>query len=119
MIASKLESISQTISAIMMEAINTTIALLVSSSLSARANYILNMKIINYIKESYTELVHKVSWPSRSELTNSAIVVLIASIIIASLSQNFRNKGIGMFRPQIVTLLFQRVNHLIMIKELG
>ncbi|MBP6259891.1 MAG: preprotein translocase subunit SecE [Streptococcus sp.] len=41
------------------------------------------MKIINYIKESYTELVHKVSWPSRSELTNSAIVVLIASIIIA------------------------------------
>ena len=54
-----------------------------SSSLSARANYIYNMKIINYIKESYTELVHKVSWPSRSELTNSAIVVLIASIIIA------------------------------------
>jgi len=41
------------------------------------------MKIINYIKESYTELVQKVSWPSASELTNSAIVVLIASIIIA------------------------------------
>jgi len=41
------------------------------------------MKIINYIKESYTELVQKVSWPTRSELTNSAIVVLIASIIIA------------------------------------
>ncbi|MHB9057051.1 MAG: preprotein translocase subunit SecE [Paludibacteraceae bacterium] len=34
-------------------------------------------------KESYTELVHKVSWPTRSELTNSAVVVLIASIIIA------------------------------------
>jgi len=41
------------------------------------------MKIINYIKEAYTELVQKVSWPSRSELTNSAIVVLIASIILA------------------------------------
>ncbi|MEA4937643.1 MAG: preprotein translocase subunit SecE [Paludibacter sp.] len=41
------------------------------------------MKVVNYIKESYTELVHKVSWPSRSELVNSAIVVLIASIIIA------------------------------------
>ncbi|MDD3320007.1 MAG: preprotein translocase subunit SecE [Paludibacter sp.] len=41
------------------------------------------MKIINYIKESYTELVQKVSWPSRTELTNSAVVVLIASIIIA------------------------------------
>ncbi len=43
------------------------------------------MKIINYIKESYSELVQKVSWPSRSELTNSAIVVLIASIILALL----------------------------------
>jgi len=41
------------------------------------------MKIINYIKESYTELVQKVSWPSRTELTNSAVVVLIASIILA------------------------------------
>jgi preprotein translocase subunit SecE len=41
------------------------------------------MKIINYIKESYTELVQKVSWPSWSELTNSAVVVLIASIILA------------------------------------
>jgi len=41
------------------------------------------MKIISYIKESYTELVQKVSWPSRQELTNSAVVVLIASIIIA------------------------------------
>ncbi|MDO9152331.1 MAG: preprotein translocase subunit SecE [Paludibacter sp.] len=40
-------------------------------------------KIINYIKEAYSELVHKVSWPSRAELTSSAIVVLIASIILA------------------------------------
>jgi preprotein translocase subunit SecE len=41
------------------------------------------MKIINYIKESYSELVHKVSWPTRQELVNSAVVVLVASIIIA------------------------------------
>jgi preprotein translocase subunit SecE len=41
------------------------------------------MKVINYIKESYSELAHKVSWPTRQELTNSAIVVLIASIILA------------------------------------
>jgi len=40
-------------------------------------------KIINYIKESYTELVQKVSWPTRAELANSAVVVLIASIILA------------------------------------
>ena len=40
-------------------------------------------KILLNIKESYDELVHKVSWPSRSELTNSAVVVLSASLIIA------------------------------------
>ncbi|MBE9491999.1 MAG: preprotein translocase subunit SecE [Bacteroidetes bacterium] len=36
-----------------------------------------------YIKESYDELIHKVSWPTWSELQNSAIVVSIASLIIA------------------------------------
>lgn len=40
-------------------------------------------KIINYIKDSYNELVYKVSWPTRAELTSSAIVVMIASIIMA------------------------------------
>ncbi|MBU1014589.1 MAG: preprotein translocase subunit SecE [Bacteroidetes bacterium] len=37
----------------------------------------------NYIKDSYDELVHKVAWPTWSELQNSAIVVSIASLIIA------------------------------------
>ena len=36
-----------------------------------------------YIKESYDELMNKVSWPSWSELQNSSIVVAIATIIIA------------------------------------
>lgn len=40
-------------------------------------------KIQEYINESYDELVHKTSWPSWSELQNSAIVVSIASLIIA------------------------------------
>jgi preprotein translocase, SecE subunit, bacterial len=40
-------------------------------------------KVINYIKDSYNELVYKVSWPSRAELTNSAVIVMIASIIMA------------------------------------
>jgi len=40
-------------------------------------------KIINYFKESYTELVHKTSWPTRKELTSSSIVVLIATVIFA------------------------------------
>ncbi|MCK9269448.1 MAG: preprotein translocase subunit SecE [Bacteroidales bacterium] len=41
------------------------------------------LKIINYAKESYDELLHKVSWPSWSELQSSAVVVSIASLIIA------------------------------------
>ncbi|HNY06526.1 MAG TPA: preprotein translocase subunit SecE [Bacteroidales bacterium] len=41
------------------------------------------LKVIEYIKESYDELLNKVSWPTWSELQNSAIVVSIASLIIA------------------------------------
>jgi preprotein translocase subunit SecE len=40
-------------------------------------------KIIAYIKDAYNELVYKVSWPSREELTSSTIIVMIASLIIA------------------------------------
>lgn len=36
-----------------------------------------------YIKESYNELMTKVSWPTWSELQNSAVVVMVASLIIA------------------------------------
>ncbi len=40
-------------------------------------------KIKSYIKDSYEELVQKVSWPSWNELQSSAIVVSIASLIFA------------------------------------
>ena len=40
-------------------------------------------KIANYTKESYNELVHKVSWPTQQELTSSTVVVMCASLIIA------------------------------------
>lgn len=40
-------------------------------------------KFINYCKGCYDELAHKVTWPSRKELTQSAVVVLTASLIIA------------------------------------
>lgn len=42
-------------------------------------------KVINYIKESYDELVNRVTWPSWAELQSSSIVVMIAAIIIAVL----------------------------------
>ena len=38
---------------------------------------------LNYIKESYTELVQKVTWPTWSELQSSTIVVAVATLIIA------------------------------------
>ena len=53
-----------------------------SSSLSSRANT-KDMKLINDIKESYNELVYKVSWPTQKDLINSSVLVLIASIILA------------------------------------
>lgn len=39
-------------------------------------------KITNYFRESYHELVHKVSWPTWQELQSSTMIVLIATIII-------------------------------------
>ena len=70
-----------------------------SSSLSSRANIFEMKKIVAYIKESYDELVHKVSWPTYSELSSNAVAVLYASLIIALLVflmdlcfQNFMEK---------------------------
>jgi preprotein translocase subunit SecE len=41
------------------------------------------MKVASYFKEAFNELIYKVSWPTWSELQSSAIVVMIASLIIA------------------------------------
>ncbi len=41
------------------------------------------MKVVEYAKESYSELVEKVSWPSWSQLQSSAVVVMVASLIFA------------------------------------
>ena len=40
-------------------------------------------KFINYLKESYTELTKKVSWPSWDKLQSSALLVMVASLIFA------------------------------------
>jgi preprotein translocase subunit SecE len=41
------------------------------------------MNIKGYFKESFTELMHKVTWPTWSELQNSAVLVMVATLIIA------------------------------------
>ena len=40
-------------------------------------------KIVAYLRDAYNELVYKVSWPSKEELSGSTVLVLIASLIIA------------------------------------
>ena len=53
------------------------------------------MKIKAYIEESWNELIHKVSWPTTSELQSSAIVVMIGTVIISlivfAMDVSFRN----------------------------
>jgi preprotein translocase subunit SecE len=59
-------------------------------------------KVVNYFKETYDELVHKVTWPSAKDLQNSVIVVSIASLIIALvvfLMDIFLNAGMHILFP--------------------
>jgi len=41
------------------------------------------MKIGTYFKESYNELMHKVTWPTWRELQSSSTLVLVTSVILA------------------------------------
>ncbi|MEZ5042563.1 MAG: preprotein translocase subunit SecE [Saprospiraceae bacterium] len=49
-----------------------------------------------YIKESYNELMHKVSWPSWQELQSSTILVIVATLLLSVvlLVMDFFSKGI-------------------------
>ncbi len=53
------------------------------------------MKFIIYLQEAYDELVHKVTWPTWKELQSSALVVMVASLIISlvvfAMDLTFRN----------------------------
>ena len=40
-------------------------------------------KFINYLKESATELTKKVTWPTWQKLQSSAMLVLVATLILA------------------------------------
>ena len=41
-------------------------------------------KFINYLKESYTELTQKVTWPGWEKLQSSAMLVLVTTVILAA-----------------------------------
>lgn len=40
-------------------------------------------KLVDFVQESYQEMIHKVTWPKYSQLQGSAVLVLIASLIFA------------------------------------
>ena len=72
-------------------------------SLPLQIKIITMSRVSNYIKSSYDELVHKVSWPTMQELQSSAIVVAVAALIFAIIvfimdfvfgAQNMEWKGI-------------------------
>ena len=42
-------------------------------------------KLKSFILESYDEMKNKVSWPKYSDLQSSSILVLVASLIFASI----------------------------------
>jgi preprotein translocase subunit SecE len=42
-------------------------------------------KVTTYFKESYKELIEKVTWPSWSELQQSTVIMLVAILLITFL----------------------------------
>jgi preprotein translocase subunit SecE len=39
--------------------------------------------VVEYVKDSYTELVERVTWPAPKQLQEASILVFIASLLIA------------------------------------
>ncbi|MBX9732963.1 MAG: preprotein translocase subunit SecE [Chitinophagaceae bacterium] len=42
-------------------------------------------KITTYFKESYSELLEKVTWPTWLQLQQSTVIVLVATVIITAM----------------------------------
>jgi len=40
-------------------------------------------KFVNYVQESYEELIHKVSWPTGKELQKMSTMVIIGLIVLS------------------------------------
>ena len=43
------------------------------------------IKITNYFKESYKELMEKVTWPTWAQLQQSTMIVIVATIFITAI----------------------------------
>ena len=58
--------------------------------------------MFKYVKESYNELVNKVTWPTFPQLQSSTIVVMVASVIFAvvvlEMDVTFENVMAGIYK---------------------
>lgn len=51
--------------------------------LCAGNNIYYDMGLVSYVQNSYAELTQKVTWPTLKELQSSALVVMVAALVIA------------------------------------
>ena len=42
-------------------------------------------KVASYLRESYRELLEKVSWPTWTQLQQSTVIVLVATVLITGM----------------------------------
>jgi preprotein translocase subunit SecE len=42
-------------------------------------------KILNYFEQAYDELIHKVTWPTWSELQQTTLITLVSIILLSLL----------------------------------
>ena len=58
--------------------------------------------MFKYVKESYNELVNKVTWPTFPQLQSSTVVVMVASVIFAvvvlAMDVTFENVMAGIYK---------------------
>ena len=58
--------------------------------------------MIKYFKESYNELVNKVTWPTFPQLQSSTVVVMVATVIFAIIvlimDLSFENLMAGIYK---------------------
>jgi len=56
-------------------------------------------KVSNYFKESYKELIEKVTWPTWAQLQQSTMIVLVATLVITAIVwvMDFAASGILQF----------------------
>lgn len=40
-------------------------------------------KFVNYVQESYEELIHKVSWPTGKELQKKSTMVILGLVVLS------------------------------------